>query len=65
MVTVRERSRSVTRILEAMEQAERRGVPDWLEVSREAFSARLKDVPARADLTMPINEKLIVELYSK
>ena len=65
VVTVRERSRSVTRILEAMEQAERRGVPDWLEVQREAFSARVKVLPTRAELTMPINEKLIIELYSK
>lgn len=65
VVSVRDKSRSVVRILEAMEQAERRGVPDWLEVQREAFSARVKGLPARADLTMPINEKLVVELYSK
>jgi len=65
MVTVAERSRAVTRITEAMEQAERRGVPDWLEVQREAFSARVKALPTRADLTMPVNEKLVVELYSK
>lgn len=65
VVSVREKSRSVNRIVEAMEQAERRGVPDWLEVQREAFSARVKALPTRADLTMPINEKLVVELYSK
>jgi small subunit ribosomal protein S4 len=65
VVSVRERSRTVTRILEALEQAERRGVPDWLEIQREAFSARVKALPTRADLTMPINEKLVVELYSK
>jgi len=65
VVSVREKSRAVTRIVEAMEQAERRGVPDWLEVQREAFSARVKALPTRADLTMPINEKLVVELYSK
>jgi small subunit ribosomal protein S4 len=65
IVSVRERSRAVTRILEALEQAERRGVPDWLEVQREAFSARVRALPTRADLTMPINEKLVVELYSK
>jgi len=64
-VSVRERSRTVTRILEALEQAERRGVPDWLEVQREAFTARVRALPTRADLTMPINEKLVVELYSK
>jgi len=65
VVTVRERSRTVSRILEALEQAQRRGVPDWLEVQREAFSGRVKALPTRGDLTMPINEKLVVELYSK
>jgi small subunit ribosomal protein S4 len=65
VVTVRERSRSIARLLDNLAQAERRGVPDWLEVQREAFSARVKALPTRADLTMPINEKLVVELYSK
>jgi len=64
-VVVREKSRAITRIVEALEQAERRGVPDWLEVQRDAFTARVKALPTRADLTMPINEKLVVELYSK
>ncbi len=65
VVTVREGSRNVARIQEALAQAERRGVPDWLEVQREAFTGRVKALPTRADLTMPINEKLVVELYSK
>ncbi|HUI27666.1 MAG TPA: 30S ribosomal protein S4 [Candidatus Kryptonia bacterium] len=65
VITVREGSRSVARIQEALAQAERRGVPDWLEVQREAFTGRVKALPTRADLTMPINEKLVVELYSK
>jgi small subunit ribosomal protein S4 len=65
VVSVRERSRSVVRIVDNLTQAERRGVPDWLEVQREAFSARVKALPTRNDLTMPINEKLVVELYSK
>ena len=65
VVSVRERSRSVVRIVEALEQAERRGVPDWLEVQKDTFSARVKALPTRAELTMPINEKLVVELYSK
>ena len=65
VVTVRERSRTVTRVQDALAQAEHRGAPDWLEVDREAFSARVKALPGRAELTMPINEKLIVELYSK
>ena len=40
-------------------------MPDWLEVDREDFAARVKALPTRAELTMPINEQLIVELYSK
>jgi small subunit ribosomal protein S4 len=65
VVAVTERSRKVVRIQEALDLAQRRGVPDWLEVSLEAFTGRVKAIPARADLTMPINEKLVVELYSK
>lgn len=64
-VTVRERSRKVSRIVEALEQSDRRGVPEWIEVNREAFSGVLKAIPRRVDLTMPINEQLVVELYSK
>jgi small subunit ribosomal protein S4 len=64
-IAVRERSRSVARIQEALELAQRRGVPEWLEIRPEAFAGRVKALPARADLTMPINEKLVVELYSK
>ena len=65
VVTVREKSRTLVRIVEALAQAEHRGAPEWLEVSREQFSARVKALPLRAELTMPINEKLIIELYSK
>jgi small subunit ribosomal protein S4 len=64
-ITVREQSRRITRIQEALELAQRRGVPDWLEVQPEAFAGTVKALPSRAELTMPINEKLVVELYSK
>ena len=64
-ITVRERSQKVTRIGEALELAQRRGVPEWLEIAPEAFTGKVKALPRRADLTMPINEKLVVELYSK
>ena len=65
VVGVTERSRKVARIQEALELAQRRGVPDWVEVTPEAWTARVKAIPTRADLTMPINEKLVVERYSK
>ena len=64
-VTVRDRSQKVARIQESLELAQRRGVPDWLEITPESFAGRVKSLPARSDLTMPINEKLVVELYSK
>ncbi len=64
-VAVRERSRQIARIKDAIELAQRRGVPDWLEVTPDAFAGRVKALPQRTDLTLPINEKLVVELYSK
>jgi small subunit ribosomal protein S4 len=65
VVSVKEPSRQLIRVQSAMEGAQRRGVPDWAEVDREACSGRVKILPTRSDVTMPINEKLIVELYSK
>jgi small subunit ribosomal protein S4 len=65
VITVRERSRKVVRIQEALELSQRRGVPEWLEVDRQNFTGRIRALPARIDLTMPINERLVVELYSK
>jgi len=65
VITVRERSHKVVRIQEALDLSQRRGVPEWLEVDRPNFTGRIRALPTRSDLTMPINEKLVVELYSK
>jgi small subunit ribosomal protein S4 len=65
LVSVKERSRQMGRVLTAMEAAQRRGIPEWADVDRDAFAGRIKLLPTRSDITMPINEKLIVELYSK
>jgi len=65
VISVKEQSRQMARILTAMEGVQRRGVPDWAELDRENCSGRIKILPTRSDITMPINEKLIVELYSK
>lgn len=65
VISVKERSRQLGKVVTAMEGAQRRGVPEWAEVDREAYSGRIKVLPTRSDITMPINEKLIVELYSK
>lgn len=64
-VQVIERSRKMTAIAEAMEAVERRGVPEWLMLEKDNFEAKVMAFPTREQLTMPLNEQLIVELYSK
>lgn len=64
-VTVKEKSRANTLINESIEAVERRGVPSWLELNKDSFKAIVKALPNREELTMPIQEQLIVELYSK
>ena len=64
-VEVVQRSRKMLRIAEAIETVDRRGIPQWLEVDKKALKGRVKGAPNREDLTMPIQEQLIVELYSK
>jgi small subunit ribosomal protein S4 len=65
VVEVRERSQKITRIVEALGAVERRGVPGWLELDKDAFKGTVKQLPQREDVTLPIREQLIVELYSK
>jgi len=64
-VTVREKSRKVARIAGALEALEGRSVPQWVEIDKENFEGTVKSLPAREDITMPIQEQLIVELYSR
>ncbi|HLT31840.1 MAG TPA: 30S ribosomal protein S4 [Myxococcaceae bacterium] len=65
VIEVAEKSRKVLRISEALETLDRRGLPQWIELDKAAFKGTVKTAPAREDLTMPIHEQLIVELYSK
>jgi len=62
---VKERSRKVPVITDALEVVDRRGVPEWLETDSENFTATVKAIPQREHITFPVNEHLIVELYSK
>jgi small subunit ribosomal protein S4 len=64
-IEVREKSRKTPFILEAMETVVRREMPSWLEVEGSNYRGIVKEFPNREELTMPINEQLIVELYSK
>ena len=65
VISVRERSRKVERIKQAMETAKQRGIPRWLELNSEQFEGKVIAVPERDEITTPIKEQLIVELYSK
>ncbi len=64
-VTIKEKSRANALINESLEAVERRGVPSWLELDKTAYKSTVKAMPNREELTMPIQEQLIVELYSK
>ncbi|HEX7127646.1 MAG TPA: 30S ribosomal protein S4 [Thermodesulfobacteriota bacterium] len=64
-VELKERSRKIARVLDSLEAVARRGVPQWLDLEKEKFRGTVKALPVRSDLTMPIQEQLVVELYSR
>jgi small subunit ribosomal protein S4 len=65
VVAVRERSRKAPSILHAMEEVKGRGIPEWLQFDAEGMSAKISSVPTREQINLPVQESLIVELYSK
>jgi small subunit ribosomal protein S4 len=65
VIEVREKSRNIQAISDSMDAVVRRGVPQWIEFEKENLKGTVKSFPVREDLTMPIQEQLIVELYSK
>ena len=64
-VTLREKSREIPLLQQAKEFASHQPVPNWLEVDRDNFKGRVTALPKREDINLPLNEQLIVELYSK
>ena len=65
VVTIKDKSRSNEQIKASVETARARGVPAWLDLSPETFSGTVLELPNREDIKLPIQEQLIVELYSK
>lgn len=65
VVELREKSRAIQAIGDSLDAVVRRGVPQWLDLEKDNMRGVVKGFPAREDLTMPIQEQLIVELYSK
>ena len=64
-VQVRETSRKMARVTSALDAAEKRGIPSWLDLNRGEFAGTVKTLPVREEITLPIQEQLIVEFYSR
>jgi small subunit ribosomal protein S4 len=64
-ITVVEKSQKVQAIGDAVETVVRRGLPQWLDLEKDKMKGTVKSLPVREDLTTPMQEQLIVELYSK
>jgi len=65
VIEVRQKSTQLARILEAVDAVDRRGIPAWLDLDKSKLTGKIAALPARVDITMPIEEHLIIELYSK
>jgi small subunit ribosomal protein S4 len=64
-IGIREKSRNLPVVQAALEKQKGRGTPDWLELDSDAFRGRVLQTPSRESIQVPVNEQLIVELYSK
>jgi small subunit ribosomal protein S4 len=65
VVTVRANSQKNVTIQHATDEVKGRGVPEWLHLEGEAFTGRVMSLPTREQINLPVQEQLIVELYSK
>ena len=64
-IEVKDKSKKVAAISDSIEAVVRRGIPQWLELEKEKHKGVVTGFPVREDITMPIQEQLVVELYSK
>ncbi len=65
VIELRDKSRKIQAITDALDAVVRRGIPQWLDLEKENMKGIAKSSPVREDIIMPIQEQLIVELYSK
>ena len=64
-ISIRQKSRDNLLIQSSLEEATGRGIPSWLNLDRDNFQGQMLEVPQREEIKIPIEESLIVELYSK
>lgn len=65
IIEVREKSRKMISVNEAIDAVERLGAASWLELNKDNYQGKVIALPERKDITIPIQEQLIVELYSR
>ncbi|MHB8482568.1 MAG: 30S ribosomal protein S4 [Nitrospiria bacterium] len=65
VVEVREKSRTLPAIMSAIEVIEAIGMPAWIELDKAHFKGTVKNLPLKEDISLPVNEQLVVELYSR
>ncbi len=65
VVEVRQKSRNLVPVLAALDAVDGRGVPEWLELDRAAFKGTVRALPTRENIGLPVNEQMVVELYSR
>ena len=65
VIVIREKSRNIQVFTDALEAVVRRSMPQWLDLEKENFKGTIRNIPSREDITMPIQENQIVELYSR
>ena len=65
VIEIREKSKGTQRMKDILEVTGGRLVPDWLEVDAEKLQGTVKELPSREQIDVPVDEMLIVELYSK
>jgi small subunit ribosomal protein S4 len=65
VVEVKESSRAMTKIMAAIESVKKREIPSWLGAEHNAFKGLVKDMPSRENVTLPVEENMIVEYYSR
>ncbi len=65
VLTLRATSAKNAAIVHALEEVKGRGVPEWLSFDAAAMSAKVGSIPTRTQINLPVQEQLIVELYSK
>lgn len=64
-IELREKSRGLQRVQEALEALDRRGIPKWLELDKEQYAGKIRAPVARDDISRDINENLIVAFYTR